>query len=324
MLKLKHLVENYDLAKEALQNWHYDEKDLDSYLSYFRISSNAIYPFPWNGKCCFLRLAPVEEKLLRNIQGELEFIQYLRKNEYPALEPIPSKNGEYILTLNTPWGSYYATAFYGVPGEQIEDSDFSEKVCFAYGKALGKLHALSQAFEPSTKKQDYQDILNSMEQQLCGNWPLLEKLNLLRRRLAALQKDSMHYGLVHYDFECDNVFYEADSGSCHVIDFDDGVYHFYALDIEQALDSIDEEAGDKAENAKAAFLNGYKTEFLYDEAIVSSLPLMRMFCDFYSYTRILHCLSESVPEEPDWMISLKEKLNRKADILLKKITKWNS
>ena len=63
MLKLKYLFENYELAKEALKNWEHDVDTLDQMLSQFRISSNAIYPFTQDGKVCFLRLAPIEEKI---------------------------------------------------------------------------------------------------------------------------------------------------------------------------------------------------------------------------------------------------------------------
>ena len=78
MLQLKYMFENYELAKHALTNWNHDEESLDAYLKYFRISSNAIYPFKGCGKRCFLRLAPVEEKQEENLRGELAFLQYLQ------------------------------------------------------------------------------------------------------------------------------------------------------------------------------------------------------------------------------------------------------
>ncbi|MDE6977495.1 MAG: hypothetical protein K2P13_10975, partial [Lachnospiraceae bacterium] len=66
----------------------------------FRISSNSIYPFCQNCRVCFLRLAPLEEKLEKNVFGELEFIDYLCSCGYPALEPVPAKKGEICLKLD--------------------------------------------------------------------------------------------------------------------------------------------------------------------------------------------------------------------------------
>lgn len=58
------------------------------------------------------------------------------------------------------------------------------------------------------------------------------------RLLAEQPRSRCSYGLVHYDFEPDNVFW--DGTRCHVIDFEDGMLHFYAIDLVQALDEIPE------------------------------------------------------------------------------------
>lgn len=78
MLKLENMFENFNLVREALAFWAHDEENLEEMLGYFRISSNAVYPFTAGGKMYFLRLAPVDEKVEGDILGELEFIRYLR------------------------------------------------------------------------------------------------------------------------------------------------------------------------------------------------------------------------------------------------------
>lgn len=98
------MFENYELAKLALENWEHDEDGLAEYLKYFRISSNAVYPFSAGGKRCFLRLAPVEEKMEQNLRGELAFLDYLQKVGYSSMKPVPSKAGSVLLTLDTEWG----------------------------------------------------------------------------------------------------------------------------------------------------------------------------------------------------------------------------
>ena len=113
MLKLKYLYENYDLAKFALENWKYDTDTLDDYLQHFRISSNAVYPFLWQGNMRFLRLSPVSEKVENNLKGELEFLCYLQNRSYPAVIPVASNSGEYVVTLDSIWGKYYASVFKG-------------------------------------------------------------------------------------------------------------------------------------------------------------------------------------------------------------------
>lgn len=100
MLKLKYLFENNELAKECLKFYFYDEDSVDEMLKWFRISSNAVYPFCTEDKSnvCFLRLSPVEEKNHVDVESEIRFIDWLCINGYPAMKPYPMKDGR--LSIN--------------------------------------------------------------------------------------------------------------------------------------------------------------------------------------------------------------------------------
>ena len=315
MLKLKYLFENFELAKTCLEHWKYDAATLDRMLNYYRISANAVYPYRCDGRLCFLRLAPVTEKEERNLRGEVEFLLWLQTQGYPAMRPIAAKDSSYVLTLKTQWGDWYASSFEGVPGEPIEDSDFEDNVMFAYGKALGRLHTLSAAFTSTVRKMAHDDALDWVETVLetCdGSDAAHRELAAVRTLCAALPQAAGQYGLVHYDFECDNVFYDDETGICHAIDFDDGMYHWYVLDVEQALDSIKEECPSECFDAAAqAFLAGYRTEKPFGEAEQALRPLMRRFINLYSYARLKRSIAEPLAEEPDWMTEVKGKLTRK-------------
>ncbi len=118
------------------------------------------------------------------------------------------------------------------------------------------------------------------------------------------------YGLIHYDFEFDNVFYDADTNTCSVIDFDDGMYHWYALDVVQVLDCIEDELTSEAcEQAKEKFLEGYRSEHCLTEEMQKSYALMRRFTNLYGYARLIRCVAEKFDVEPDWMSELRSELN---------------
>lgn len=312
MLRLKYLFENFELAKEALKNWKHDEDTLDKMLSYFRISSNAIYPFRYNGQICFLRLAPVDEKLRKNIWGEMEFIEYLGQHNYPALRPMPTRCGENVIVLDTKWGEYYACAFYKVAGDQIHTTDMSHQVMNAYGKALGKLHSLSSNYIPTIKKWTHNEVLEWIEEVMIEYKApsyALSELEKVKSNLVNLLQKKDNYGLIHYDFEMDNVFYDEKTKSCSVIDFDDGMYHWFALDVEQVLFSLREELDGKIlKHAEEAFMEGYKSEYHYSEESESSRPLMRRFINLFSYARLLQCVAETFDDEPEWLMELRAKL----------------
>ena len=120
--------------------------------------------------------------------------------------------------------------------------------------------------------------------------------------LSTMPRMTHNFGLVHYDFEPDNVFF--DGGKCYAIDFDDSMEHFYAMDLVQALDELPEEAAEP-------FLRGYHEACPVSEAVAADFPLMRRFRDLYSYARLMHALSERPSPEPEWMPGLVSRLTAK-------------
>lgn len=310
-MKLKYLFDNRNLAEMILGNWKYDESSLEMF-NYFRISSNAVYPFQYEGKTEFLRFAPVSEKDKNNIIAELEFINYLNSNNYPVLRPVLSKSSEQLITANTPWGEYYATVFECVSGKQIADIDLNEAILFQYGKALGQLHRLSSMYIPAARRWSYEDVFIWMDDVLTEfrtDEAAHIELELLRKYFSKISKTPSNYGLVHYDFELDNVFYNEAANTCSVIDFDDAMYHWYVMDIQKALESIRESVESaRYDQARKSFLDGYKSEYAIDDEIFSIMPAFRRFANLYSYTRILRALAEKWDNEPDWLSELRTEL----------------
>ncbi len=312
MLKLKYFFDDRDLVKMLLGNWQHDIESLDLLDSY-RISSNAVYPFKQNGSIKFLRFSPFDEKLKCNLIGELDFINYLKTKEYPVLNISNSKNGQELIEISTPWGNYYAVVFDRVKGEQLGKIEYTTTICKIHGKALGKLHRLSSDYNPVKKlRWSYEDVLQWVEGQLT-KFPqealARREAEFLFTSLSRLPKDNSLYGLIHYDFELDNLFYDVDNDILSVIDFDDAMYHWYVMDIERALESICSELGYKDLSIyRDYFMEGYREEFNVSEELLSYIPLFRRFANLYSYTRILRASSEIWENEPEWLTSLRSKL----------------
>lgn len=131
----------------------------------------------------------------------------------------------------------------------------------------------------------------------------------VRQALGGLPQTRDSFGLVHYDFEPDNVFWDGESQSCAAIDFEDGMYHFFLVDVEQALDELTGIVPVHwRSGAKDAFLRGYESVRALEPELDEKLRLMRRFCDLYSYARLLRSTAEQQPHEPDWMVELRAKL----------------
>lgn len=316
-MKLKNLVENFDLARYALQHYPHDADTLDSWLSRFRISSNAVYPYQHEGRLCFLRMAPTDEKVLSQIQAEIDFILYLRAHHYPAMKPIANLSNEYAFLLDSPWGTYCVSAFEGVPGVPIEDSPATSELVHAYGQALGQLHALSAKYEHKASRPAWNEALTRQLLAEAGaSNAILAAADALYAELEKLPTTPDCYGLIHYDFEPDNVFWDESSRTLPVIDFDDCIYGWFAMDVAQALDCL----GDLSEqNMSADFLAGYRSVHPFSLEQEKQLPLMRRYIDLRKYARLKHCLSEAIANPPEWMISLGKRLENVLEALTQKI-----
>ena len=312
-MKLRYLFDNPELAHILLKNWDYDESSLDMFRSY-RISANAIYPFTRNGEIHLLRFCPTSEKITDNLIAELEFIAYLRNNDYPALESVLSITGEELVQKSTPWGEYFASAFKRVRGTQLSDLPLENDLLVAYGSALGQLHKLSSQYTaPVTKRWTHTEVLAWVEKILTSistEAAALQELEYLRGKFSQFPVNVESYGLIHYDFELDNVFYDSQTKSCSVIDFDDAMYHWYVMDIEQALDSLKGEVAESEfQQTETLFLEGYKTNFAIVPELFDSRLLFRRFANLYGYARVLRAMQETWENEPEWLLQLRIKLN---------------
>jgi len=313
MLKLRYLFDNRDLALMLLGNWEYDKNDMDI-LNYFRISANAIYPFNHNGKTFFLRFIPWDEKTENDMEKELEFIQYLRKKELDVLEPVLSKDGNYLLKKETPWDTYLACVFKRVDGKQLSEFECTDEIIFGFGKTLGRLHKYSSEFN-KVEKQSCFDIIDRME--YFAKSKLIDKKDLILKRIEEIKivfkklpQDKSNFGLIHYDFELDNVFYDEPVKKYSVIDFGDSIYHWYIMDIEKSLANLKEEySRNDYEQMKTVFINGYKTEYQLDKEDFKLFPTLRLFDDLRQYINLKDVVEEKWDNEPEWMSDLRNHLN---------------
>lgn len=314
-MKLKYLFKNFDLAEMIVKNWDYDNLE---YFKYFRISSNAIYPFSNQGKVYFLRISPIDEKSEKNMLAELEFLGYLRDNNYAATQAKPSKNGRELEIVNTPWGWYYAAVFPRVRGKALGDIEITDDITLQWGRALGKLHRLSREYKPAISRRntwkDQLEWIKRLLKELPDETDAMREADKLTEIFQTIPVTEDNYGLVHYDFESDNIFYDRDTNEIIPIDFDDSMYHWYVMDVEQVLDNIKNElSGERAEEVSKIFLKGYNCEYSVSEEAIEQLPVFRRFANLYAHARVLRSLGEKWDNEPECLTALRVKLNDRLD-----------
>lgn len=317
MLSLHYLYEDYDQARAFIARWPHDADTLDELLPYFRISSNAIYPFRHEGEVYLLRAAPVLEKQASHVRGELDFIAYLRAQGAPVLRYVPSKAGNTLEVISYGGEEWICTVSKRVPGVQaealIDEGDDPDALYVLMGQTLGTLHALSAGYTPPSPVRTCDSVLRWVRDVL-GRMPeesaALQEADLIEEMLCKLPRTQETYGMIHYDFEPDNVFFDPQAQGCHVIDFDDCMLHYYAMDVAASLLALSESIPDvrRLEQARLLFLEGYRNIRPLDDAQLTQ-PIWNRYHGLYKYARAANALEPETQGEPEWMVELRAKLH---------------
>lgn len=307
-MKLKYLYDNSELVMKILSYWDYDENAIDI-LDQYRISSNAVYPFSNHGKIQILRFSPVREKLPEDIKGELEFIKFLKEEKYPVPDIVNSNNYKDIEVIDTSWGQYSAVVFKKVKGTRLDKVKLNSEIIYNLGCSLGELHKLSNKFVPKNYKRiSFIEQLEWMDKVLADydNENLAKReVDLVKKELSNLKKTKTNFGLIHYDFDLDNVFWDEQDNIFNVIDFDDGIYHWYVMDIILTIQKISESLpNDNTFNVKELLIEGYESQYHMDEDIYKKAEIFKRYGCLFSYIRCLRSISEPIADKPEWMINL--------------------
>lgn len=231
------------------------------------------------------------------------------------------KTGEFAKEIRTEWETFNVSCFAKVPGNSLEDTKGNLSIVRGYGQILGKLHSLMKEYPDSEKHRSYKDLLKEIGDRIKeydASEIVKAEYGAVCSELEQLLVSSANYGVIHYDFEPDNVFYDATENTFSVIDFDDAICCWYALDIVRALDALDDIIeNDNINDAECSFLEGYQSITDLSDEQKQSFSLMRRFVRLQEYATILYVLSEPVDEMPNWMNELIKKLKYKVECLEK-------
>ncbi|WP_256760443.1 GNAT family N-acetyltransferase [Cohnella sp. WQ 127256] len=311
MMSLRNMIQvtvNDFPAKKLIQYWEHDAET----LRFWRASSNFVYDFENGGIRHFLRFIHEEDNTIENIQAELDFMLYLLAQGYPTVAPVRSISGQWIETLTTDNGLYYGVVFEQAAGKHVPMDQMSDFHFEKWGKSLASLHRLSEMYTPATTSQrSWEDALayiSSVLQRYPKEIGARQELERLRGQLSELPIGAGHTGMIHYDFETDNIFYDDEEARYCAIDFDDAMVHWFMMDVTSAISDLLEQDEEAKQNIQQ-FLVGYRSVKVLDETYLSLLPVFQRFSELYTFARLLRSV-ENMDDSPspEWAIKLKNKL----------------
>lgn len=295
-------------AASALSRWPHD----DGSLRLFRYSGNFLYTFTNQGQRQFLRVAPDEQRSRVQIAAELDLLAWLHAAGFTVATPIPSRAGNLIESVATEPETYHAVVFAELTGEQRETGTLGERDLTAWGAALGQLHAALRRYPhaAAADRPSWRDDLAVAKESLLPRHPTFRtEYDELAPALAALPRGPDVFGLIHFDFELDNIVWQ--NGSLGMLDFDDCSHHWYAADIAFALRDLFDAGVSVGDRRVQAFLDGYADYAGIDDTMIELLPLFSRLARLTQAGRVARALDlDPNSDYPAWLRELEARLVR--------------
>ncbi len=242
-----------------------------------------IYEYTRNGQELVLRVTHSGRRSPAEIEGEIDWLNYLTDRDVPAARAVPSMNGNFVEVVPGANGfSFLAASFVKAAGGSARRPEIWNTTLFReMGRIMGRMHRLTKAYQPRNPslKRPYIEIdFDGMERFIPASETIvLEKAGAIRERLRHLPKDINSYGLIHFDFHRGNFF--VDEGRITLFDFDDCLYGWFAADIAISLfyavphHCESKEDLDNAARFMDYFMEGYRMENMISSQWMRTIPL---------------------------------------------------
>lgn len=295
-------------AETILECWGFDEGSVQT----VRFSTNFVFLFRQQGIKRFLRFSPAWERPVEHIQAETELLMKLVNNGFQVAQPVTSKSGNLVETVQTGLGAFHAVVFTALSGKHLQLENLSESQFREWGSALGRLHAACKGYGVGClNRPSWKEHLDFVRDHVADDEPcLLRELESITTWAESLPRSAENFGLIHFDFELDNLCW--DGNAIQMLDFDDCAYHWYAADIALALrDLIHDEVDVDYEDLRfKAFLDGYRLAYPIQDTLLGSLPMFLRMRKLFGYADLANSIDLSIEETQGWLKPLSERLSK--------------
>jgi Ser/Thr protein kinase RdoA (MazF antagonist) len=283
---------------------------------FWRSSASHVFTVPGTDGAgrAYLRFVPAWWRRPEQVAAVVGLLSRLAGAGAAVVRPVPSAAGRLAETVDTPLGPVHAMVLAAAPGECVEVEELTADRALSWGAALARLHRdcadhgadapLPEAFAELDRAAD-----------LLGADPtLVHAIDTLTARLRALPRDPASYGLVHGDFELDNLAWVGASSTAY--DFDEAARSWFAADIAFAVRDLAD-----GSPLLAQFLAGYRDVRPLTGTELGRLPLFAAAHAASWLVRVPAVLDTAAgPGDPAWLTRLRTTLaehsGRQRDLLL--------
>jgi amicoumacin kinase len=259
---------------------------------------DGVYGFTHQGQDLVVKYTLQADRSFSTIQGQVDWVSFLAEHGVPVSRPVPSLHGVFVEQVPINDTSVSVVCYERVSGERPEGTTLTAELFQAWGQLMGKMHARSTRYNnPSHQNgrigQWYEGATRDKRAIPADQKLVLEKFDALMRHVYALPKDQQSYGLIHGDFQANNL--RVDKGVLRVFDFDDCEYNWFVSDIATSLYfALWESPAKQSNDAFASFVlghitAGYAREHSIGADWVEQIPIFLKLQEMCIYVAINEC-----------------------------------
>lgn len=294
------------VAGQIVAHWKHDPGT----VTFFRASANFLFTFEQGEQTRFLRFAHANDRTAGAIHAEIAYLHHLAAAGMDIAKPVSSLAGNYVESVSTTYGVFHAVVFEALAGEQYDTGELSPEQWVQWGQALGSLHNAAQGY-PSTGRATWDDQLRMIDERVPAHeHAARQALAHVQQQLSLLPIDEHNFGLLHGDFELDNLGWNK--RGVGMLDFDDAVQSWFVADVAFALRDLFADHASEVDLNNAvflAFVSGYRKARPLAEDQIRHVPLFLRMHNLIMFAKLLRTLDGGEQRnEPDWMTELRHKL----------------
>ena len=248
-----------------------------------------IYLIETSAETYILKISHHHWRSQTDIQFELEFLDFLARQNVPAANPLKTKTGELFVTVHAVEGDRYAALFNYAPGE-VPQGDLSLEQSRIMGRSLSEIHASSLEFNSEITRQpldtehlldDSFEIISPYLRRQSQNIADLERaISRIKQQLTCLEQTSPLWSVCWGDPHSGNVHFTEDN-QITMFDFDQCGYGWRVFDIAKFL-QVSLNAGIKRA-IRDSFLDGYQEIQKLTDAELSSLQALTQMAHIWAW-----------------------------------------
>jgi Ser/Thr protein kinase RdoA (MazF antagonist) len=317
---IRGLVESVDgqrrsaVADTAAAAWSYGQ----GVARHHRSSASHVFALLADGAaapCGYLRLVPAARRSRAHVEAVADHMRMLSDGGLPVVAPVPSASGALVETVATPLGDMHAIVVGAAEGEQVDVDGLTTARARAWGAALARLHHAGGAAVAGLPVAFSELSKWAAPAAFADDQPLAAAVGRLGARIGELPRDPVRFGVVHGDFELDNLAWRGEEPT--VFDFDEAAPSWFVADVAYAVRDLDPPPSRTPSAGEAplfgAFLAGYRDVGPLDEGDLALLPLFHAAHAAVALVRLASVVAPGhdgiAGADPGWLVTLRGRLD---------------